>query len=70
MSTWVVATCGTGLYCREIFSNSTTVYADREVTAFSTYEEAVLFIEENNDDYYDVYEDDYYEEEEDDYEEE
>ena len=42
MSYFVVATNGTGLYCREVTEYSTTVYRDRHVAEFDTYEEAAV----------------------------
>ena len=48
MSYFVVATNGTGLYCREVTEYSTTVYRDRHVAEFDTYEEAAVFMEEND----------------------
>lgn len=52
MSWFVVATNGTGLYIREETKCSTTVYRDRTIAEFDTYEEADEFCNRNDQFYY------------------
>lgn len=52
-SVFVVATNGTGLYCREVTEYSTTVYADRYITEFDSYDEAAAFMDDNDQFYWD-----------------
>jgi hypothetical protein len=53
MSYYTVSTNGHGLVVREVLDNDTTVYADTQVAAFDTWEEAEAFAEAHDSEYYD-----------------
>ena len=52
MSYFTVSTNGTGLVVREVRENDTTVYADREVATFDTWEEAEAWAEAHDHEYW------------------
>lgn len=53
MSYFTVSTNGTGLVVREVRDNDTTVYCDRHIASFDTYEEANTFADKHDAEYWD-----------------